>query len=132
MRRIGKKIVLGAVVALGLAGGAMADPVEGTWQTEVDDGAYAHVAMAPCGGAFCGTMVRTFNSGGEYKSPNIGKKLILDMVPQGDGTYKGKAWRPSNGKTYIGKMTLKGDTLYPAGCVLGGLLCFDQTWTRIK
>ncbi|MBK0326528.1 DUF2147 domain-containing protein [Rhodobacteraceae bacterium F11138] len=127
-----KTIVVGAALVMGLAGMALADPVEGIWQTEVDDGAYAHVDMAPCGAAFCGKIARTFNSEGEYASPNIGKTLIIDMVPQGDGTYKGKAWRPSNDKTYIGKMTLKGDTLYPAGCVLGGLLCFDQTWTRVK
>ena len=33
---------------------ALADPVLGVWQTQPDDGAYAHVTMAPCGQAICG------------------------------------------------------------------------------
>ena len=49
-----------------------------------------------------------------------------------DGSYRGNVWRPSNDKTYTGKMELDGNTLLLAGCVLGGLICADQTWTRIE
>lgn len=109
-----------------------ADKVVGVWQTEPDDGSYAHVQFAPCGGAFCGKIVRTFNASGEYKSPNIGRNLFIDMVPQGDGSYKGSAWRPSNGKIYNGSMILSGNTLKAGGCVAGGLICIRNTLTRIK
>ena len=126
-----KKIALAAAFAL-VAGAASADPVEGVWQTEVDDGAYAHVTMAPCGAAFCGKISRTFNSTGEYRSPNLGKTLVIDMVPNGSGSYAGKVWRPSNDKIYIGKIQLSGDSLRLAGCVAGGLLCSKQTWQRVK
>ncbi len=37
----------------------------------------------------------------------------------------------SNGKTYAGKGTLSGDTLKMKGCVLGGLICESQTWSRL-
>lgn len=127
-----KTFVLGAIASLGLAGAALADPVEGTWKTQVDDGSYAHIRMAPCGSAICGTIARTFNADGEYKSPNIGKTLVIDMVPNGDGSYAGKVWRPSNDKIYIGKMQLNGNALALRGCVAGGLLCSKQTWNRVQ
>lgn len=118
-------LVLGAVPAA-------ADPVEGLWKTEPDDGNYAYVRMAPCGPAICGVISRTFNSGGEYESPNKGKTLVINMAPQGGGAYKGKVWRPSNNKVYTGKMALSGATLKLSGCVAGGLLCSAQIWTRIE
>lgn len=109
-----------------------ADPVEGLWQTEADDGAYAHVQLAPCGQAICGTIKRTFDASGEYKSPNIGKQLVIGMVPQGGGKYQGQVWRPSNDKIYVGKIEHAGNSLRLAGCIAGGLLCSRQTWQRIK
>lgn len=121
------------LVSLSFAGAARAaDPAVGTWQTQKDDGAYAHVEMSPCGDAICGTIARTFNDSGEYQSPNLGKTLVIDMVPEGDGKYAGKVWRPSNGKIYIGKMTVSGNTLNLSGCVAGGLICSKQTWTRLQ
>lgn len=124
--------VLAAMAAF-LAGPALAaDPAEGVWKTQPDDGAYAHVAIAACGAAVCGKIVRTFNATGEYKSPNLGKTLVIDMVPAGGGAYSGKVWRPSNDKIYIGKMTVSGDSLALKGCVAGGLICSSQNWTRVK
>ncbi|MFV1594294.1 DUF2147 domain-containing protein [Phaeobacter sp. JH20_36] len=127
-----KKLALGVTFALGLAGMAAADPVLGTWKTQTDDGSFAHVTMAPCGAAVCGKISRTFNAEGEYKSPNIGKTLVIDMVANGDGSYAGKVWRPSNNKIYIGKMNLSGASLALRGCVAGGLICSKQTWSRVK
>ena len=114
------------------AGAALADPVEGVWKTEVDDGAYAHIQMAPCGAAYCGVIAKTFNASGEYLSENIGKKLVIDMVPNGDGSYAGSVWRPSNNKIYIGKMTLNGNKLKLKGCVADGLICSGQNWVRVQ
>ncbi|PPB81108.1 uncharacterized protein (DUF2147 family) [Albidovulum inexpectatum] len=126
-----KKYVAAALLSL-VAGMAAADPVEGVWQTEPDDGAFAHVVIEPCGQAFCGKIARTFRADGEYKSPNLGKTLVIDMVPNGPNAYKGKVWRPSNNKIYLGKIKLNGDQLKLSGCVAGGLLCSSQTWVRVK
>ena len=57
-----KRLIATTVLALGLAGAAQADPALGIWQTQVDDGSYAHIKMVPCGNAVCGTIDRTFNS----------------------------------------------------------------------
>ncbi|PIE13017.1 MAG: imidazoleglycerol-phosphate dehydratase [Rhodobacterales bacterium] len=127
-----KKIISLTVAGLFLAGAAAADPVLGTWKTQTDDGAYAHVKMTKCGSNVCGTIVKTFNFGGEYNSKNKGKQLVRNMKPGGDGSYSGKVWRPSNGKVYIGKMQLSGNKLKLKGCVAGGLLCSSQTWSRIN
>jgi len=120
-----------AVTVCGTAAIAQ-DAAVGTWQTEVDDGAYAHIEMSPCGPAICGIIARTFNADGEYQSENIGKTLVIDMVPAGDGAYEGSVWRPSNDRVYFGKMQVAGDQLRLQGCIAGGLLCSSQNWVRLQ
>ncbi len=125
------KRILATLALMAAATTVAADPLEGLWKTQVDDGAFAHVQIAPCGAAFCGTIARTFNDTGEYQSPNLGKTLVIDMAPAGSGKYNGKVWRPSNDKIYIGKIAMSGDSLRLSGCVAGGLLCSKQTWSRV-
>lgn len=126
------RMMAGAALALAIgAGAAAADPVDGIWQTQVDDGAYAYVKMGPCGEYICGVISRTFNSNGEYDSETKGKALVWEMSPAGDGHYKdGKIWQPSTDKVYRSKMDLNGDTLKVAGCI--GPICKKQTWTRVQ
>ena len=128
-----KKFLIAALLGVMTTGAAWAaDPAVGVWKTQPDDGSYAHVKMTPCGQAVCGTIQRTFNNTGEYKSENIGKQLVMSMVPDGKGNYAGKVWRPSNNKIYIGKMTASGNQLKLSGCVAGGLLCSKQSWVRVQ
>lgn len=127
-----KRITTFAFAFAALSGAAMADPVNGIWKTQPDDGHYAHIKMAPCGSAVCGKIVKTFDGETEFKSKNIGKTLVIDMVPQGGGKYEGQVWRPSNDKIYIGKMQLSGNSLKLSGCIAGGLICSKQTWQRIQ
>lgn len=127
-----KKTLILAAAGLMTAGAALAEPALGLWKTEVDDGAYAHVQISPCGANVCGTIAQTFNSGGEYTSPNKGKQIVRAMAPTGNGAYEGKVWRPSNDKVYIGKMQVNGSSLKLKGCVAGGLLCSSQTWTKLN
>ena len=125
-----KLLALAAGLVLA-AGTALADPVEGVWKTEVDDGAYAHVTISSCGNAICGVISRTFNSSGEYNSENKGKKLVWDMQAAGSGNYKnGKIWQSSTDKVYKSKMSLSGNTLKVSGCV--GPICKKQTRSRVN
>lgn len=128
-----RKLLISAIflVLSGLSATAQ-DAVLGLWQTAVDDGAYAHVEIHMCGDKICGTIMRTFNADGEYQSPNIGKDIIIDMVPKGSGRYSGKVWRPSNNKVYLGKLVLDGDQLSMKGCVAGGLICKGSLWQRLE
>lgn len=121
---------MAGVLAL-VAGGALADPIEGLWQTEPDEGAYAVIRFAPCGAKICGTIARTFKAGGEYVSANKGRALVWDMEPQGDGSYRnGQIWQPSTDRIYSSKMALEGDRLKVSGCV--GPFCKKQVWARVK
>ncbi|WP_380053144.1 DUF2147 domain-containing protein [Falsihalocynthiibacter sp. SS001] len=126
-----KRLLTAAVALIVTAGAALADPVEGTWQTQVDEGNFAFVEIKPCGDKFCGTISRTFNSDGEWKSGNIGKNLVWDMTAKGNGDYgDGKIWQPSKDKVYKSKMSLNGDRLNVSGCI--GPICKKQTWARVK
>lgn len=129
-----KKLGILLALLVGFGGAAFAaDPAEGIWQTQVDDGAFAYVTIAPCGAKLCGVISRTFNSDGEYASENIGKPIVWDMVPGNGGKYgSGRIWQPSTDKVFKSKMTLSGNTLRVAGCVAGGLICKKQTWSRVQ
>lgn len=125
-----KKFALAAAFAL-IAGAASADPVEGVWQTQVDDGAYAHITMSPCGSKICGVISRAYRNGSQIQSDTVGKRIVWDMTPGDGGRYSGgKIWRPSNGKTYSSKMVLSGSSLKVSGCI--GPICKSQTWSRVK
>ena len=126
-----KTFALAAAFGL-IAAAASADPIEGLWQTQADEGAFAHVQITPCGSAFCGTITRTFKDKAEYQSPNIGKQIVIDMVPQGGGDYKGRVLRPADNKVYNGKATVSGNSMALAGCVAGGLICKKQNWARLQ
>ncbi|WP_424941999.1 DUF2147 domain-containing protein [Aliiroseovarius crassostreae] len=126
-----KKFLGAAAVSLAMAAPALADPVLGTWKTQVDDGNYAHIAMSKCGSEICGVIAKAFDASGEISTPNIGKKLVWGMQPQGGGSYKnGTIWQPSTGKKFKSKMSLSGNTLKVSGCV--AVFCKKQTWTRVK
>lgn len=115
------------------AGAALAaDPIEGIWQTQPDEGSFAFVQIKPCGPAFCGKIVKTFKGKDEYKSPNLGKPIVIDMTPDGNGGYKGKVWRPANNKIYQGKIALSGKNMSLSGCVAGGLICKSQSWVKVQ
>lgn len=127
-----RNLVMAAVFGLFGATLAAADPIEGVWQTQPDEGSFALVTIAPCGGAFCGTISKTFQGKSEYKSPNLGRQIVIDMKPAGPGAYEGKVWRPANDKVYAGKAEVAGNSMSLAGCVAGGLICKSQNWTRVK
>ncbi|MGR3292336.1 MAG: DUF2147 domain-containing protein [Paracoccaceae bacterium] len=89
--------------------------------------------VTPCGEAFCGILIKSFDSSGAaLESDNIGKRIIWGMQARGNGKYaRGKIWSPDRDKTYNSKMTLSGDTISVSGCVFG--ICRDGgTWTRLN
>lgn len=131
-----KHTILAAAAVAALATAASADAVDGLWKTQPGEtGDYLHVSIGPCGSAICGTIDNVFAPNGDERlgDENVGKQIIFDMIPDGDGAYgNGKIWAPDNGKTYNGKMSLNGNTLTVKGCVAGGLICRGQDWARIE
>ena len=132
-----KTYTLAAAFAVMATTAFAADPVDGLWKTAPGDtGGYLHVTISECGSAICGTIDSAFDADGiqdpEYK--NLGKQIIWDMVPERSGRYDdGKIWAPDRDKTYNSKMTLDGQNkLTVKGCVVGGLICRGQVWTRVQ
>jgi uncharacterized protein (DUF2147 family) len=125
---------LAAMLAV-LAGGALADPVEGVWRTQAnDEGNFADVRIAPCGGALCGRMVTSYDASGRpIVGPHEGALIVEGMSPSGGGAYGGGTITdPQAGRTYGARMSLAGDALRVSGCLAGGLLCRSQTWQRVR
>ncbi len=122
-----------AAFAISAAGAALADPLEGRWRTAADDnGKSGLVEVAPCGEALCGTLLKAYGpDGGEVASPNIGRKIIWDMVAQGDGRYRGMVYSPDRDAEYKSKLKLAGDSLSVSGCRFG--ICREGgVWKRQK
>ncbi|MCD1626497.1 MAG: DUF2147 domain-containing protein [Paracoccaceae bacterium] len=129
MRKTGL-LVVGMIMA---AGGAMAEPLLGTWRTAPDDnGNTGLIQVAPCGQQICGTLVKSFDGAGtEIASANNGKMIISETVSAGGGAYKGKVWAPDRNKTYNSRLELSGNTLKVSGCVMG--ICREGgNWSRVK
>jgi len=128
-----KKAFIAALALVFCGATAMAEPILGVWQTNVEDnGNYAHVEIKPCGENYCGYFLRTYTSEGRAESDLIGQMIVRHMAPKGGGQYRGKVWRPSNDKVYTGKVNINGDRMSLSGCVAGGLICKSTTWARIQ
>ena len=111
---------------------ACADPFFGVWQTPNSNGAFYHVKVQQCGASICGKVVREYVNNKEVQSKHKGKSLLYDMVKPGGSSYEGKAWRPSDGKVFKGKANVSGKQVSMKGCVLGGLICQSQNWSRVN
>jgi uncharacterized protein (DUF2147 family) len=123
--RVFGAFMLAAGLAVSIAAPARADDaILGEW---LRDTGSSRVRFAPCGGAVCGVIVWLRDKDSEAK---VGQRIFFGMKPTGANTWAGSAFNPEDGKTYSGKMTLSGNTLSTAGCVLGGLICKSASWTR--
>jgi uncharacterized protein (DUF2147 family) len=137
-----------SAVAAALIGAALlpsfaADP-SGTWKTEEGR---ATVRMADCGGALCGTIVALKEPNdpqtgkpkldknnvdpGQRGRPIIGIQIVSALTPAGANKWAGQIYNPEDGKTYNANVLLRdANTLNVQGCILGGIICKTQTWTR--
>lgn len=125
MRRLIVDAASLALIAVAFAAmPAQAADVTGVWLR--DTGA-SKVRIAPCGGAICGHIV--WLKPGADPNAKVGQRVFFDMKPNGPNAWSGSAFNPQDGKTYTGKMTLDGNRLTTAGCVMG-VICKSTTWTR--
>ena len=105
---------------------AHAADIGGVWLHQ--DGG-SKVRFAPCGEKLCGAIVWLKDASGPWK---VGQRVFYEMVADGANRWTGKAFEATSGREYSGKMTLAGDRLTTAGCVLGGLICKSIVWTRAQ
>jgi uncharacterized protein (DUF2147 family) len=112
-----RRIALALALTLSASGSALAaDPIQGRWKTNTGSTAQ----ISPCGAAFCITLV---------SGPHAGKR-IGNMQASGGAKYAGTIIDPNDDKSYSGTASLAGSSLRLSGCVLGGIICRSQTWSR--
>jgi uncharacterized protein (DUF2147 family) len=114
------------------------EPPTGTWLTE---GGEVRVRIAPCASAYCGTIVWSRTGGTDANNPDpalrsrsmVGVQLISGLHPDAEGGYTGQIYNPRDGGTYTVKIKLRSrNTLELSGCILGGVICQSQTWSRVS
>lgn len=96
------------------------------------------VRATPCGdNRLCGTVIWASESAKqdarENGTPNlIGTSLLRDYRRTGANRWSGRVFVPDNGNTYGSHIRQRSpDRLTIAGCILGGIICQSQEWTRI-
>jgi uncharacterized protein (DUF2147 family) len=111
---------------------------EGLWLVKDKTG---RIRIEKCGDKMWGTIAWQKNPKKDENNPNaalraralVGSAILVGMRPAGANHWEGDIYNPQNGKTYKSKMTLQpsGNALDIQGCVLGGLICGGESWTRI-
>jgi uncharacterized protein (DUF2147 family) len=136
---LGVGVLLSATWAGALA---QAAGVSGLWTTEHGD---AKFRIAACGLALCGTIVwlaQPLDSSGRAKTdvnnsdeakrtrPLVGLTALTGLTPTGE-TWRGVIYNADDGRDYDVSIRLL-DERHAAikGCVLAGLFCGGETWTR--
>ncbi len=147
MTRTATTMLMAAAAALMIgagAGSALAQDATGVWST---DGNKGRVRVAKCGDGICGTLISLAepnDTNGQPKKdaknedaskrnrPLIGVSILQSMKPDQPNRWKGSIYNAEDGKTYTAYFTLQGDSAKVEGCVLGGVICKAQSWTRAR
>lgn len=94
------------------------------------------VRTRPCGGQLCGHIVwaaeKAISDAREAGvTVLIGTELLINYRPSGINRWTGQVYVPDEGRRFYSTIQLKGpNSLRISGCILGGLLCKHQEWTR--
>jgi uncharacterized protein (DUF2147 family) len=132
-----KRLLLLAVFFVLMSGRSFAAEPVGDWQ--VEDGS-AHIRIVICRGSLWGVIGWEKTPGKDTENPDPAKRtrptlgipILIDMKPGAGGKWEGQIYNAQNGKMYQANVSLKSDNeLKVQGCVLGGLFCGGETWTRV-
>ena len=121
-----KSITFGLAAAYVAAFGilpALAGSINGTWLRPKTG---AHIQSFACGGGVGLKIVKS------KKKKDIGTVIMCGAKKVKPNQYKGNLKSTEDGNTYTGYVTFSGNTLKLSGCVLGGLICKNENWRRVK
>lgn len=130
LKKLSIKQAIAAITLMCATAGVQAADVIGVWITEKSDtGSSMAVEIFDCDGKLCGKAIDVFDA---PNRDSVGLEIIKNMTQKSDTSFnKGKIYAPDTKKWYKSKMSLQNDdTLKVSGCVLGGVICRSQTWTR--
>lgn len=126
-------VVLSLLLVAAWSPPVSAQSLTGVWKTGTDtEGGYLLVAFEPCDGGTCGRITSAFDKAGtpqpDYE--HIDRKIIWDIAARDTDMFDAVVWAPDTEKTYQAKLEFKKLNLKVSGCVLGGLVCRSQLWSR--
>ena len=110
------------------------ETIEGVWKNRPNT---LVVRIAQCGAAFCGTVVGASQDAKESvrkagTASLVGTRVLTGLRRSGDGAYRGEVFNPNLNIHAAGTIMLESqNVLVVRGCVLAGLICRQQHWTRI-
>ena len=125
-------IAKAALALIGLAvpvGASASATIEGHWANPHHT---VIVNVTRCGAAYCGT-VSWSNARNHEKGTVPGIRVLSDLRPDSDGTYRGSVFEPK--RQMHGSATVRQlgpDVMIVKGCALLGLVCSEQRWTRVS
>ena len=129
------KIVPAIIASLVLAASpASAQALEGQWTNYKKN---VIVKVERCGTAYCGRVVKATDKAkakaAKGGTPNlVGTQILTGLVPTGAGKFRGKAFVPKrNIHATATVRQVSDDVMQVQGCVLGGILCDSERWTRV-
>lgn len=98
------------------------------------------IRISSCGNSLCGKLIWLREPRNDTQNPDaskrdrslVGVQIVQSMKPTSqDNQWKGKVYNAEDGKTYTGFIKLtSANKLKLEGCVMGGLICKGETWTR--
>lgn len=106
----------------------------GIWRNPHDT---VHVEIKPCGVQACGYVVwATEKAKADARKGGtanlIGLQLLRDMSLDKTGAWRGRVFVPDLNMTFSGLAEpVNATTLRARGCLIGGIACKTQLWTRI-
>jgi len=142
---LGRMAVSLLAVIFSAASANAGDP-SGLWYTERQ---LAKVLITKCSEEFCGTIVAlkdpidpttgrpqtdTENEDKAKRNrPVIGIQVVIGMKPDGENKWSGQLYNAEDGKTYDGSLILDAPNILKVrGCIMMGVVCETQNWTRSK
>lgn len=133
------KLILAGLLVLapfaGLAASSAPMPrIVGEWRNPADT---VHVATRPCGPSLCGVITwagdrSKADAAAAGADSLVGVELFRDLVADSRDHWSGEVFVPDLGRTVTGTLAqLDAGTLEVEGCVIPGLVCQSQLWTRV-
>jgi uncharacterized protein (DUF2147 family) len=129
-------MIMSAILASLILAQAVAPPqqpsIDGQWRSP---GGNSIIAIAPCGGSLCGTVVWASDKAKQDARKGtdqlIGTQLLTNLQQRSEGRWQGKLFVPDQNIRATAKLQLIGaQQLKVSGCALGKTLCRSELWTR--
>ncbi|ASP32032.1 DUF2147 domain-containing protein [Labrenzia sp. VG12] len=136
-----KSVLNTALLAAGLVTASstlsIAADAKGDW---VRPNGASKIRISSCGNSLCGKLIWLREPRNDTQNPDtskrdrslVGVQIVQSMKPTSqENQWKGKVYNAEDGKTYTGFIKLtSANKLKLEGCVMGGLICKGETWTR--